>query len=257
MEKSTSFDVAIVGGGASGMFAALLLGNRMRTTVLEKNDRCCKKLSATGNGQGNLSNQNLSAASFHGSGGGEYAWSIVQSYSHSAMQKLREIGVVPQADERGRIYPRSRQASALSDLIRAECSRCGVTLSCGFDVSDVQYSQDTFILRSSDGRTIFSKAVLFAFGGAAAPSFGTDGKSYSLLKRFGHTCTPLLPSLVQLKCDVPKAFRLLKGVKCPASLKVLDGETALIESQGEILFTDYGVSGSAVFDVSGYAVQAL
>ncbi len=239
------YDVAIVGGGASGLTCALALKRLKKgakVCVIDACERLGKKLAATGNGQGNVSNINLSPSNYHG-GGAALAHEIIGGNYNLPASLFNCIFI---HDDEGRIYPSGRQASALSDSLIRELGSLGTEFFTGVRASEVRKG---FFLRLSDGREVRADRVVLACGGKAQKQFGTDGTSYALAKSLGHTITPLFPSLVQLKTDTTFT-KTLKGIRAECILRAESGGKILKESRGDIIFTDYGVSGNAVFSVS-------
>ena len=239
-------DVAIIGGGASGLAAAALL---CRTTKLdialtEGGGRLGKKLAASGNGQGNISNAHISAQNYHGSGAAR-AYDIISCFG-KVYERLFYGRFT--CDERGRIYPAGRQASALSDCLIAEVRRGGVNVFTGARVVSLEKGGQ-FVLRLSDGSSMTAKYVVMCVGGKAQKQFGTDGSSYALARAFGHRITPLFPSLVQLKTDVAH-IKTLRGIRADCNVRAVAEDGGEMSARGDVIFTDYGVSGNAVFSVS-------
>ena len=257
MEKT--FSVAIIGGGASGLLCAveLLRGknaiNGKDIVILERTDRVGKKLIATGNGQGNLSNAKFDKEYYHGNK--EFIEQFIKTAREIDIERyFSQLGIPFYTDEKGRKYPLSRQASAVLDIFREILSQNGVNVITDFYASDVKKTKNGFEVQSLTQK-ILAKKVVVACGGSAGKQFGTDGTSYHLLEKFGHKCTPLYPSLVQVKTELEK-IRGLKGLKEYARVYALDGEKELKSQTGDILFTEYGVSGNTVFTVSGYLATA-
>lgn len=257
MEKT--FSVAIIGGGASGLLCAveLLRGknaiNGKDIVILERTDRVGKKLIATGNGQGNLSNANFDKEYYHGNK--EFIEQFIKTAREIDIERyFSQLGIPFYTDEKGRKYPLSRQASAVLDIFREILSQNCVNVITDFYASDVKKTKNGFEVQSLTQK-ILAKKVVVACGGSAGKQFGTDGTSYHLLEKFGHKCTPLYPSLVQIKTELEK-IRGLKGLKEYARVYALDGEKELKSQTGDILFTEYGVSGNTVFTVSGYLATA-
>lgn len=253
MEKTDKREktVAVVGGGAGGMLCALLLARAgRRVLLLERGERLGRKLSATGNGQGNVTNVHLDETHYFTDDRAKVA-SVLRAFSgDDLVDFFRSLGGLFSADERGRVYPTGRQASAVTDLLRFALARAGAQVRCGFFVKEIQSRSGAFIL--SDGKEEYTADfVVLATGGKAGAHFGTDGNGYALAKSFGHTVTPLYPSLIQLKTET-EFIRSLKGIRTDALVRAYDGEKCLKEERGDVLFTDYGVSGNAVFYLSAY-----
>lgn len=254
-----TFKVIIVGGGASGLFCALellrsknsILGEEI--LILEKNDRVGKKIVATGNGQGNLSNVNVGEEFYHGDK------SFVQEFLSNLkdiniQDYLKDLGIYLTTDKDGKQYPLSKQANAFLDVIRGYLGYKGVVINVGEQVDKVDKSGELFNVYTSKGK-YNAQYVVLAFGGKAGPQYGTDGSSYSLAKNLGHKVTELYPSLVQLKTDT-QVIKGLRGLKERVKVTAYDANVKLKESVGEILFTEYGISGNAIFSISGYLTSA-
>ena len=245
--------ITVIGGGAAGMTCAILLARAGKSvTVIERGERLGKKLSATGNGQGNVTNTHVDASRYFSDDADKAARVLTHFSWQDAVAFLQSMGGIFLPDARGRVYPAGRQASAVTDLMRRELSRLGVQVVTGARVErlDVRHG-----LRAVwAGGSVSSDAVVLAAGGAAAKNFGTDGTAYALAQNFGHTVTPLQPVLVQLRCD-PQAVRGLKGIRMDAGVRVVRGEREVYACRGDVLFTESGVSGDAVFRASSYAEQ--
>ena len=236
--------IAIIGGGAAGLYLAALFaraGLGGKVTLVEAGARLGKKLSASGNGQGNVSHTDMSAAHYHG-GGARLAFDIITDTG----DVLSLFGGIFTADDRGRIYPAGRQASALTDDLRVKIERGGVTVMLNERVTGISRG---FSLPLSGGGTLKADTVVLACGGSAQKQFGTGGGSYALARSLGHEITPLFPSLVQLKTDTAR-IKTLKGLRTDARVTAFSGSKPLGSGEGEIIFADYGVTGSAVFAVS-------
>lgn len=251
-------NIAIVGGGASGLFLAAALQNE-NITLFERADRVGKKLSATGNGQGNITNLAAGERAYFATQRKDAlrAEEIVRCYPPQALIGFFEkLGVLLCADERGRVYPASRQASALTDALRFSIAQKGVDIRLSTQIAELQKTQGGFILTANNGEKVFAKKVVLCAGGKAAKNFGTDGTAYALAQSFGHTVTPLYPSLVQIKTDTAH-IKALKGIRvADGGLTArFNGET--VSLVGDILFTDYGISGDAVFRISAFIAHLL
>ena len=262
--------IAVIGGGASGLFFVNALADYNensgaplpKTVVFERGERVGKKLSSTGNGQGNVTNRDaLTAEYFSSEQTAEQKISAIL-HAHSNQDFCAfwaRRGVLLIHDERGRAYPAGRQASSLTDALRFYAAEKGIELRTSTCVTDIQRTENGFLLtyeRAGETHTCQAENVVLCVGGKAAKNFGTDGTSYALVQKMGHTVTPLYPSLVQLKTDTAH-IKTLKGIRVTnggLTAKTSLGEYAV---RGDIIFTDYGVSGDAVFRISAFIARSL
>ena len=237
-------DILIIGGGASGLAAAIEAKRTDGTKniiVLEHLPKVGKKILATGNGRCNLGNLNAANHSYTNS---RFAKFAIKEYGvQSLVDFFESMGLYCRADSEGRLYPMSNSAASVLDALRFECENLGVKLNCDEKATDIKKCADGFTVNN----TYKTKNIIVATGGKAAPSQGSDGSGYSLLKSLGHKITQLSPSLVQIKTDTAKT-KALKGVRAKAVLTLSTGS----KSEGEILFTDYGISGIAAMDLSRF-----
>ena len=253
------YNTVIIGGGASGLMCAVeLLSGKNRLSgsdviILERNDRVGKKLVATGNGQGNLTNQNLGCEFFHGDK--SFIDGFLSSEKEIDLCKyLEKLGIPLTALKDGKIYPLSRQASAVLDVLRAFIAHYGCQEKTGAEVDSIVKSGNLFKVRAN-GVEHLAKNVVFAVGGKAGKQFGTDGSAYKLIEKFGHSCSDLYPSLVQLKTDTT-LIKGLKGLKETALVTAIVNGKKVKSATGDLLFTEFGVSGSTVFSVSSAVASA-
>ncbi len=252
MEKI--YKVAIVGGGASGLSAAVMLSEKLGgdVIVLERTNRVGKKITVTGNGRGNLTNKNISADNYHAAEGDapSFVRDALSSFGAEQAEKfLKSLGLIL-TEENGRVYPASFQASSALDLIRLKLACTGAEVRTDFQVTDVHMGNNA-ILTSQSGERVIAENVILAAGGMARKEFGTDGAAYSLARKAGHTITGCSPALVQLKTD-HSDIRQLKGIRQEVMLTLLDGNMPITCEKGDVLFTEFGVSGDAVFRVSSH-----
>lgn len=237
--------IAVVGGGASGIVASIYAKRTDKNnsvTVFERSDRVLKKLLATGNGRCNLSNENISLENYFSHTPKEAAEILSAFTPEEERQFFESLGILL-CSENGRIYPYSRRANAVSDALRAECERLGIKIRTNAFIDKISKNADGFFLLGE-----FFDKVIIACGGFSAPSFGTDGNSFRLLKSLGHTVSETVYALSPVK--VSENVRQLKGIRahCTVSL-VYKGQKTRSES-GELQLTDYGLSGIAVMQLS-------
>lgn len=248
-----NYDVIIIGGGAAGLACAANLvqgGKNIKILLVDAGERFGKKLAATGNGQGNISNADMSVKHFHG---GNCA--LVEKIACAdAYAGVGLFDCLFTADASGRIFPAGKQASALVDNLLFKLKNSGnVKFVSGCTVNAVKKVADGFSVCGGalgDGSCV-SKYVVFCTGGKAQKQFKTDGTAYSLATHFGHTLTALYPSLVQIKTDA-QHIKTLKGIRADCVVSAIYNGKTITKNRGDVIFTEYGVSGNAVFSVSSY-----
>lgn len=255
----TEWEVAVIGGGASGLAAAVRAAQLgCRTVILERGERVGRKLLATGNGKCNLTN--AQAAQITGHYFGTHPERVEQALAHCPPSEttafFRAIGLLTRTDAEGRVYPYSEQASAVLDVLRNAAQNAGVREQCGFEVCAIERVRDGFVLHGANGMRTTARAVIAACGGPAAPSNGGTELGATLLRAMGHTIIPQRPSLTPLRTD-ERLTRPLKGlrVKCAVALQS-NGKTVQRE-HGELQFGDGQLSGICVFQLSRKAGECL
>lgn len=237
------------------MMAALFLADAKIKNVLlfERNERLGKKLSATGNGQGNISNENMGAHRYFSSDTEKVAQVISAFGREDLVRFLTSLGGFFVSDGEGRIYPSSRQAASVTDILRFALAERGVTVKTGEFVKKLVRKGDLFCLET-DKDSYAARYALIAAGGKASPHFGADGNGYVLAQGFGHSVTALSPALVQLKTE-RESIRGLKGIRMDCGVRLLRRGEEMYACRGDVIFTDYGVSGNAVFKISSYTSE--
>lgn len=252
MKRPDDFDVIVLGGGAAGMAASLTaaraLGQNGRVALLERLDRVGKKLLATGNGRCNFTNMQVTVERYHGRNH-IFCYEALQRYHPlSTVQFFRELGVVARVEEHGKVFPFSGQASAVLDGLRLALDQAGVQIITSCPVTQVDKNGAFFYVRGA-GQTWRCQRLIVATGGMAAPDLGGHHGGYKLVTAFGHSMVPLFPALVQIKTD-NGLTRALKGIKFNGRVSLFDGNDLLDSGSGEILFTDYGLSGPPILQLS-------
>jgi len=244
-------DIAIIGGGASGLAAAIAAARHgAAVVILEKLPRVGKKLLATGNGRCNLGNLSRDSAHYAGSVNAEPI--LTKFQGEEAF--FRSLGLVALPDEAGRLYPASGQAASVLDALRLECARLGVVEVCDFQVTEAaprrgEQCSPVFHLRSKTGDTITAKRVILAAGGAAGPQYGTDGAGFKLAKSLGHQVTARYPALGPISVDSQR-IRALKGLRVQARVTALKDGQSIHAEEGQVQFAEGALSGICVFNLS-------
>ena len=242
-------DVLIIGGGAAGMMAALTAAERgCGVLLLERQSRVGRKLLATGNGRCNLTNHRVSPEHYHGDEPSFCGRALRAFDVGTTLQYFASLGLLTVQEDSGRVYPMSNMAGSVLDVLRYALERPGVQVLTGQTVTALKKTAGGFTVRTETD-TFSAERVILAAGGAAGSKVGGVMDGYRLAKGLGHHRTALYPSLVQVKTD-PTYPRSLKGVKAECGISIRRGEHVLAQGRGEVLFTEYGVSGPAVFDLS-------
>ncbi len=243
-------DIAIVGGGASGLAAAITAKRKnsaLRVILLEGLDRVGKKLITTGNGRCNITNKNLDISRYHGKDK-EFCRFALEKYGYNKIMDFFESLGVDFVSEGDKVYPASLQASSVVDALRYECDRLGVETVLNCRIKELKTGKE-FILISENDR-IVSKSVIVATGlFSGGVKIGSDGGMFRVLKNMGLDSVKASPSLVQLKTETD-FVKQLKGIKVDAKATLLCDGKSFCEYTDEVLFCDYGLSGPAILQIS-------
>ena len=227
------FDALIIGGGASGLMCATEAKRRrakLTIAILEKNDRVGEKLLATGNGRCNLTNLNVSAGKYTGS---FKLGRLFEKYgAEYLLGKFTALGLLTYADSEGRVYPVSRQASSVLDVLRFACERNGVEIFCGEQINSLKRENGGFRIRTAENEFL-SKKLVIACGSKAAPKLGGNASGADYLKNLGLSVEPFQPALcpVPVKSDVIKS---LKGLRAAGKATLLRNGKFVKSECGEV-----------------------
>lgn len=251
--------IGIVGGGASGLMAAIAAasaGECADIYILEHKNMAGKKILSTGNGRCNLTNTFMDASCFRSEDIAD-AMQVIRAFGHAdTCDFFARIGLVTKS-KNGYIYPRCEQASAVRNLLVEEARRLGVKIHTDRHVTKITRDAGRFCIDTDPSdETFFADRLILACGGKAAGVLGSDGSGYALAQSFGHTLAPVVPALVQLKVkDHPLSEAA--GVRADAKLCIYEDGVKKDEDSGELQITDYGLSGIVTFQISRYAARAL
>lgn len=246
--------VVIIGGGASGLTAAITAArNGKDVTIIEKNNKCGKKLLITGNGKCNFWNQDQNINHYHSSTPDILKNFITKERQNTVLNFFDSLGLVPKI-KNGYYYPFSNQASSIQNILLQECQKLNIQIINDVNVEEI-IKKDCFIINPNK-ENIKAKNIILATGSKAAPKTGSDGSGYDLAKKLGHSIIPPLPSLVQLKGN-ETYFKNWSGIRCDVIANLYIDNTFAKKELGEIQLTDYGVSGICIFNLSSKAAIAL
>ncbi len=250
------YDVAVIGGGASGMIAAIEAARSgAKTVILEHLDKCGKKILATGNGKCNYTNQIFTEDCYRGSKPSFLNRIIEQLDSDYIMEYFKQLGIFPKS-RNGYVYPYSEMAVSVNEALHYELRRLGVTSFTNIHVSKLQYN-NRFVISQKDSDDIFTAdRVILATGGMSGQGLGSDGSGYKLAEAFGHSIVPVVPALVQLK-STGKYLKTIAGVRTEGLARLDINGKNIASERGELLFTAYGISGIPILQLSRYASYAL
>lgn len=250
-------DLIVIGGGASGMAAAIafqkyyseMTEEKASVLILEKNDRVGKKILASGNGRCNLSNQDMSMNHFH-SQNRAFPQEVLNRITPSfVLNFLRELGI-PTVNEGQKVFPMSKTSSSVVDAFRYSLDEYEIEVEYDSSVESIAREEKLFRVTCTDSGSFVSRSVIVACGGACAPTLGTTGDGYRWLHDFGHKVYAPKPSIVQLVTD-NSVTKALSGLKLDAEVSLSSNDMMLAHQRGEVLFTDYGLSGPAILQISG------
>ena len=248
-----NYDLIVVGGCSAGIAAAInakRLCPGKKVVVIEKLPRIGKKLLATGNGKCNITNLYALDHDYVGKGFAQYA---LNEYNPDKIIGFFEsMGLICYSDSCGRVYPESNMAASVVDALRFEIERLGIDVVCDTPVTDLKKNDADFIVNNE----YRCPKIILAVGGKSSPSQGSDGSGYPLAKKFGHGVTNLVPALVPL-CGSPEITKPMKGMRVREVALTLKGDKTLAKTQGEILFTEYGLSGIAAMELAASAQKYI
>lgn len=248
--------IIVAGGGASGLMASIAAArNGVQVVLLEKNDRVGKKLLATGNGRCNYTNEDMNIRHFHGNDKAFIEQALSIFGRDDTLEFFEKLGIVPASEDEGKVFPLSFQSSSVLDVLRYEAERLGVEIRTGTGIASV--SKDIcFNVHIKTGDLIKCDKLILATGGMAMPVSGSDGNGYPIARSFGHRISTPTPSLVQLKLKSDK-LKAINGTKFVGKVSLWVNGRMVREEIGDILFTDYGISGPPILQLSREAVIAL
>ncbi len=245
--------VLIIGGGASGLVAAIKAKTKdNEVIIIEKNNKCGKKLLLTGNGRCNFWNDNQTILKYQSEDRDifEEAWQLKKE---EVLGFFESIGIISK-NINGYYYPYSNQAVSIVNALVNEAKRLGVKIKLEEEVLRIEKDKQFKVVTNKEEYS--ASFVVVATGGIAAPKTGSDGAGFRMVEKLGHTINKLLPSLVQLVgCD--NFYKEWAGVRSDAIATLYEDGKKVSEEVGEVQFTDYGLSGICIFNLSGRVAKGL
>ena len=242
--------VGIIGAGASGMAAALWAAQEpnVQVILMERQARVGRKLQATGNGRCNLSNEKFHISHYHGEDPSFTEQVFSQFGVEDTLNWFSSLGLCTVTEQSGKVYPYSDQANSVVDVLRLALDKENITLRLGFEAEKIKYSPNGFIVESKE-EIVTCDRLIVACGGLAGSKLGGTMAGYKLLSKLGHRSTKLRPNLVQIQSRW-QALSSLKGVRANCNVEILHNGDLFAQSRGELQFTEQGLSGPVIFEIS-------
>jgi len=242
-------DIIIIGAGASGLSSAITASRRgKRVTILERGKKAGRKIFVSGNGRCNIGNSFVSIDRYRAIDR-EFIESFIKEFDTNDLKEfLSSLSIETITESDGRLFPMSRSAKSVVDILLFEAKRLGVEILYECEVESIKKIEDRFEIDTKCA--IFSsKYLIIATGSRAYPQIGADDTILETISRLGHTIIPPIAVLVALN-SYDREFSKLSGIKIDANLKAICNGIEVSSKRGDLLFTDYGISGLAVIDIS-------
>ena len=252
--EKMQWDIIVIGAGASGMMSAITAArNGKQVLILEKLDKAGKKLLATGNGKCNFTNKTMSFNCFHGEK--HFVSEVLEAFSvDDALEFFHSIGIYPK-EKNGYYYPNSEQASSVLNALLDEINRLNVSIAYGIKITNIFSDKHNVSIQTNNG-DFFCKKLIIATGLKAAPKLGSDGSMFDIIKGLGHRFVPVLPALCGFYCKGID-FKRVSGVRAQGTVVAFVDEKEVARDTGEIQFTEYGLSGIPVFQISRHLSRGI
>lgn len=248
-------DVAVIGGGAAGLVAAISAARAgAKTVIIEHMDRVGKKILATGNGKCNYTNETQGVSCYRGENPAFVVPVFKQFGFKETVGFFEELGIYPKV-KNGYYYPASEQAASVLEVLRMELSYLKVEEKTSCEITDIIKQRNGFLVEIGKEK-IQAKSIIFATGLLASPKTGSDGSAFPYIEKFGHHFIDIVPALVQLQ-GKQSFFKALAGIRAENLIKLYIENRQIASERGELQLTDFGISGIPVFQLSRYATKAL
>lgn len=249
-------DIAVIGGGAAGLVAAITAARAgSKVTIFERQSRVGKKILVTGNGRCNITNINMKPKHFHTSSKKDCFLPIVRKDVETTLEFFRTLGI-ERLVENTKVYPASEQASSVLDVLRMEIERLNVEVLVDTKVIKLKRQEDKWQVVTEGEASYHFDRVIVTTGGLAAPQLGCDETGYSILKALGHHHVPNLPTLVHIVSST-KYCKMMQGMRFKSEVSILVEDKLIRKERGEVLFTEDGLSGPPIFQLSRIAAESF
>jgi predicted Rossmann fold flavoprotein len=259
----------IIGGGASGLASAILAKDRgVDVAIIEGKERIGKKILTTGNGRCNISNKNVDLMEqldrnfYHSRSCDDNSYlSILKKFSvNDTIDFFNSMGLPLTTLDNGKMYPLSLQASSVVDILRLAIEDRNIPVYTNNKASDIKIAKNTkfkiYTKCDAENNIFESDKIILCAGGKSAQNTGSDGSGYTLSKNLGHTIIPPLPGIVQLKLFY-KNLKALSGIKFEGEAHLICENKIIRSELGEVLYTDYGISGPPILQLSSTVANKL
>lgn len=242
--------IGVIGGGPAGMTGALEARKSGAEVLLfDANPGLGRKLLVTGSGRCNLTNAAVAASRYFCP---DATWleAVLGGFGHAdLLDYLRALGILTHATADGWVYPVSESAAAVVAIFHAALEQAGVKVNSGTRIDLIEKPGKIFRLKSDDSQSFEVDRLVVACGGKAYPNLGSTGNLFPILEKLGHTIHPILPALAPILADM-KPYHKLQGVRLDARSSLYENETLLASATGNLIFTEWGLNGPAVMDLS-------
>ncbi|MGG3927959.1 NAD(P)/FAD-dependent oxidoreductase [Metabacillus fastidiosus] len=258
------YDVVIIGGGPSGLMAAIAAGEgSKRVLLIDKGNKLGRKLAISGGGRCNVTNRlPIDEIIKHIPGNGRFLYSAFSEFSNEdIISFFKKLGVELKEEDHGRMFPITDKAQSVVDALINQLKKLNVEIRTNESVKKVNYDHEKVVgITLMNGEDIGTKSVVIAVGGKSVPHTGSTGDGYAWAEKAGHTITELFPTEVPITSN--ERFiqeKTLQGLSLrDISLSVLNPKgKAIISHKMDMIFTHFGVSGPAVLRCSQFVVKAL
>ncbi len=247
-------DVVVIGGGAAGLVAAIFAAlNNNKVTIIERNNKCGKKMLITGNGRCNYWNSDQNITHYHTNNLDIFKKIKTKENDEKILNFFDSLGIVPKI-KNGYYYPYSNQATSIKNALITKAKFLGIEIINDTLVNEI--IKEEFFIINPQKEKIKTRNIVIATGGMAASTTGSDGTGYNLAKKLGHSIIKPLPALTGLKAS-ENYFKKIAGVRCDGLLTLYEDDKEIYQEIGEIQFTDYGISGICTFNISNYVSKGL